>query len=44
MNMPLDAHDKQTLVEASTLKERLKVLYAVLNFENSARGESEWVQ
>ena len=44
MNMPLDAHDKQTLVEASTLKERLQVLYAVLNIEKSATGKSEWVQ
>ena len=44
MNMPLDAHDKQTLVEAGTLKERLSVLYTVLKFENNCHGESEWVQ
>ncbi|MEC8051451.1 MAG: LON peptidase substrate-binding domain-containing protein [Myxococcota bacterium] len=44
MNMPLDAHDKQTLVEAGTLKERLSVLYTVLKFENNSHGESEWVQ
>ena len=43
-NMPLDAHDKQTLVEAGTLKERLSVLYTVLKFENNSHGESEWVQ
>lgn len=44
MNMPLDAHDKQTLVEAATLKERINVLYAVLNIEKNATGDNDWVQ